>query len=774
MAKSLVIVESPTKAKTISRFLGKDFKIIASVGHIKDLPKNALGVEVENHFEPKYEVIRGKGKILREIRKEAEKAEKVYLAPDPDREGEAIAWHIAEEIRKKNPNIFRILFHEITKSAIAEALEHPQPLDQNKFESQQARRILDRLVGYQLSPLLWEKVQRGLSAGRVQSVAVKLVVERERAIRAFKPVEYWSIAALYQGSMPPNFAARLFKIDGQKTEISNQGQSQAIVEELKSGAHVLSNIEKKERRRNPVPPFITSKLQQDASRRLRFSPKHTMLVAQQLYEGVEAGGEGAVGLITYMRTDSTRVSDQAIQAVREFISRRYGETFLPEKPNTYKNRKNSQDAHEAIRPTDVDRHPDQMKPFLSPDQYKLYRLIWERFVASQMAPAVFDATTFDIACGRYLMRATGQVMKFAGFTKVYTEGREEDEPEAAENGEGNGQAGAAPKSESDTLLPELVQGETLALLNLDAKQNFTQPPPRFSEAMLIKELEEQGIGRPSTYATILSTIQEKNYVQKNAGKLFSTELGGVVTDLLDQNFPAIMNTAFTAQMEERLDEVEEGQVHWLSLLQNFYGPFAETLTKAKESMRNLKREETPTGLNCPKCQHELVVKWGRNGSFIGCSAYPDCDFTSEFTRNEAGGIVLQADETTNETCEQCGGRMVIKRGRFGKFLACSNYPACRNTKPVKVGMKCPEPGCKGEVIEKRTKKGKLFFGCDQFPSCRFASWDKPRAVACPACNHAFMVERPKSDGGVTLRCPSCRHTMDDPKTAADGKNESAA
>ncbi len=743
MGKSLVIVESPTKARTITRILGKEFNIMASVGHVKDLPKNSLGVQVENGFEPDYEVIRGKGKILKEIRRAAEKADKVYLAPDPDREGEAIAWHIAEEIRKKNSNVYRILFHEITKGSVREALEHPMELDQQKFESQQARRILDRLVGYKISPLLWEKVQRGLSAGRVQSVAVRIVVDREREIRAFTPEEYWTLLVDYQGSVDPSFSAKLFKIDGDKAVVPNGEMANAITDVLNNGAHVLTKVEKKERRRHPVPPFITSKLQQEASRRLHFSPQQTMRVAQQLYEGIELGQEGAVGLITYMRTDSTRVADTAIASVRDYIVREFGESYLPQKPNTYKNRKGSQDAHEAIRPTAMEHIPAKIKSLLTRDQFRLYKLIWDRFIASQMVSAVFDATAFDVECDKYLMRATGQVMKFKGFMAVYTEQKDESKSE----------------SDSDVMLPDLKEGETLKVLGLNPKQNFTQPPPRFTEAMLVKELEERGIGRPSTYASILSTIQDKNYVSKTKGRLSPSELGEMVTDLLQENFPRIMDAKFTAEMEEQLDEVEEGKMPWLKVLSTFYGPFSELVEKAKENMRNLKREEKPTGIECPKCKSELVIKWGRNGSFIGCSAYPNCDFTSEYVRGEDGSINLVTDKRTDEVCEKCGGGMVIKNGRFGSFLACENYPSCRNTKPVKVGMKCPEQGCNGDIIEKRTRKGKLFFGCDQYPNCKFASWDRPRPEACPACGHSYMVEKNVASG-MNLRCPSCGHTKE--------------
>ncbi len=763
MSYSLIVVESPAKAKTISKYLGKDYKVAASVGHIKDLPKNNLGVNIEGGFQPEYEVIRGKGKVIKDIRKTAEKADVVYLAPDPDREGEAIAWHIREEIKKKAKNIKRILFHEVTKKAIQESLKHPLELDENKFNSQQARRILDRLVGYQISPLLWKKVRRGLSAGRVQSVAVKIVVDREKEIRAFQSEEYWTIAVLEQpqDSGLSAFEAKLLKTDGKKSEIPNEETATIIVEELKNNPHLLSNIEKKERRKYAPPPFITSKLQQDAARRLHFPPKKTMMVAQRLYEGVPLGDLGETGLITYMRTDSTRTSEDALTAVREYIGKTYGPDTLPAKPNSFKNKKNSQDAHEAIRPTSMDLAPEKVKKYLSREQFRLYELIWNRFVASQMKPAVYDGTKFDITCARHLLRATGSILKFAGYLAVYQESTDGDD-----------------KSDEGKLLPALNEGETLIAQEVNPKQNFTQPPPRFTEASLVKELEEKGIGRPSTYATILSTIQDKEYVEKKENKLHPSELGEIVNQLLEESFPGIMDITFTAGMEEQLDDVEDGSVGWLELLNGFYSPFQKSLEEAKENMRNLKREETPTGLFCEKCEKEgrpkaeLIIKWGKNGRFVGCSAYPECTFTSEYKTKESGEIELVKEETTSETCEKCGSPMVIKNGRFGKFLACSNYPACKNTKPVKIGIKCPEPGCQGDLVEKRTKRGKLFYGCDQYPSCKFASWNKPVNQNCPACGHHFMVEKNSRDGRVTLECPECKHRVAKPEAVTEEKRES--
>lgn len=747
MAKSLVIVESPTKARTISKYLGKNYEILATVGHLKDLPPNTLGVDIAGGFTPEYKVIRGKAKVLTQIRQAAAGMDDIYLAPDPDREGEAIAWHVAEELKRKNARIHRVLFHEITKKAIEEAIAHPQELDPNKFESQKARRILDRLVGYQISPILWEKVQRGLSAGRVQSVAVKIVVDREREVRAHVPEEYWTVTVDYLGSKAPVFTAKLVKQGDQKFVMSNGEQAEKVLAELKSGTHTLANIERKERRRHPEPPFITSKLQQEASRKLRLSPRNTMRIAQELYEGVDLGADGTVGLITYMRTDSTRISDAAIADLREFIGQTYGPNYLPQNPNVYKNRKGSQDAHEAIRPTSVQYTPERVEKYLSRDQARLYKLIFARFVASQMVSAVYDAMAFDIACDRYGLRATGQVLKFAGFTKVYMETVEPGAPNAKAEGE-----------DSEGLLPDLTPGERLTVKDIAGKQNFTQPPPRFSEAMLVKELEERGIGRPSTYASILSTVQDKNYVAKRDGKLYPTELGEVVTDLLVENFPEVINSEFTAAMEEKLDEVEEGKLLAAAVLGDFWGGFEKTLEAAKTGMRNLKRQEQPIDLDCPRCGKGLTLKWGRNGSFVGCLGYPDCDFTSEYTRDEHGGYQLVGDKESGEVCEKCGGKMVVKSGRFGQFLACANYPACKNTKPVKVGVKCPEPGCTGDVIEKRTKRGKLFFGCDRYPACRFASWDKPVSRPCSACGNPYLVEKSRGENGPLLRCPSCGMT----------------
>jgi DNA topoisomerase-1 len=706
---------------------------------------------VEHGFQPEYVVIRGKGKIIAEIKKSAKEVDVVYLAPDPDREGEAIAWHLAQEIRPNNKNIKRVLFNEITKRGITEGLSRPSDIDTHKFESQQARRILDRLVGYEISPILWKKVKRGLSAGRVQSVAVRLVVEREREIGVFKPVEYWTVEADVEGKNPPAFKVRLNKIDGKKAELSAAGESKSIVEELKKSPFVVSSIERKERRKNPLAPFITSRLQQEAARKLRFTAKKTMALAQRLYEGLELGDEGAVGLITYMRTDSTRLSDDAVKEVREHIAQKYGAEFLPDEPVVYKTKKGAQDAHEAIRPTSVEYDPETVKKLLvlaaqgnqeklrdAEDHVKLYTLIWNRFIACQMKPAVYDQTTIDVKAGRCELRANGQVLKFAGYTAVYSESAEE-------TGEADGEDGS---------LPELSEGETLKVHQVLPEQHFTQPPPRFTEASLVKELEEKGIGRPSTYANILSTIQDRGYVEKREGRFHPTTLGTKVNDLLVESFPDILDVTFTAQMEDGLDHVEDGSADWKRLLGDFYSPFKVDLEKAAVHMRDLKREETPTEYKCEKCGSMMVIKWGRNGEFLACSGYPECKNTREFTYGPNGEIELAPVPTTDEKCETCGAPMLVKRGRFGEFLACSRYPECKTTRPISLGVNCPRPNCGGFLTEKRSRRGKVFYGCSNYSKtgCDFVLWDRPIAEKCPQCGAAFLVKREKRREGARVRC----------------------
>jgi DNA topoisomerase-1 len=764
---ALVIVESPAKAKTIKKYLGSGYVVKASVGHVKDLPKKNIGIDIENDFQPEYVVIEGKKKVLAEIKKVAGEVQKIYLAPDPDREGEAIAWHIAEEIRPDNPNIHRVLFNEITKKAVSEAIGRPTELDAKKFESQQARRILDRLVGYQISPVLWTKVKRGLSAGRVQSVAVRLVVEREQEITAFRPEEYWTVDALVEGAAPPPFTAKVAKLDGKKAQLTNEGEARDVVEAIKAATLVVTDVERKERRKNAPAPFITSKLQQDASSKLRFSPKRTMGLAQRLYEGVEMGEEGPIGLITYMRTDSTRVADDALTDVRAYIGTRYGASYLPPEPLVYKTKKGAQDAHEAIRPTSLKYDPETVRALWAQggggrderetdDLLKLYTLIWNRFVACQMVPAVFDQTSIDIEAGKVGLRATGQVMKFAGFLEVYAEATED----------------AVNEDESGGALPEVKPGETLRLLETKPEQHFTQPPPRFSEATLVKELEEKGIGRPSTYAAILSTIQDRGYVEKKEGRLHPTELGSMVNGLLIKSFPEIVSTDFTAQMEEQLDQVEEGQADWVKLLKEFYGPFKQDLEKAKIEMRDVKREEQPTDEICEKCGSPMVIKWGRNGSFLACSGYPDCRNTKEFTRNADGSLtVVPTTRPSDQICPTCSSPMVIRRGRFGEFLACSRYPECKTTSPVSLGVDCPRPGCGGYLTEKRSRRGKVFYGCANYSKtkCDFVSWDRPIPQPCPKCGAPFVVQK-ISKTGNRLRCikDDCDYSAEPPEPEGEG------
>ncbi len=756
-AKHLVIVESPAKAKTLEKYLGKDYQVKASVGHVVDLPKSKLGVDVKKNFAPDFTVILSKKKIIDELKKAAKGKENIYLASDPDREGEAIACHIADHVVKNHKRVHRVMFNEITKKAVQEAIANPQELDRNKFDAQVARRVLDRLVGYKISPILWTKVRRGLSAGRVQSVAVRLVCEREKDVRAFEPVEYWSLTALLEGHLPPSFKAKLAqwqdqKVDNKKFRLENESGVQQIVKSLESAPWVIGEVEKKERRRYPTPPFVTSKLQQEAARKLGFQPKRTMQLAQQLYEGVELGSEGSVGLITYMRTDSTRVSNDALAAVREHIQTQYGKNYLPDKPNAFRSKKGAQDAHEAIRPTALDYGPERVRRFLRRDMFQLYSLIWDRFVASQMVPAVYDQTAFEIPVKEALFRATGQQIKFDGFMKLYTEGR--DERAAQANGADEDDDDA--QGDLDGVLPNLKKGDVLKLLSMEPRQHFTQPPPRFTQASLIKELDEKGIGRPSTYAAIISNIFDREYVSQNESRqLVPTDLGFLVTDLLVESFPDILNVEFTAGMEDELDKIEEGKEKWTKALKRFYTPFERDLKKAAKEMRDVKRQEVPTDIACEKCGALMVVKWGRNGEFIACPKYPDCKNTKNFKRSNEGEIEIAVQEEVDEACEKCSKPMLLRFGKFGKFLGCSGYPECKNIqplqKPVDLGVKCPE--CKeGNIKERKSRWGKMFYGCDKYPECKFASWDKPMPTPCPDCDSPILVEKVTKRAGRTHRC----------------------
>ena len=752
MGPSLVIVESPAKARTLNKILGEDFIVKASVGHVKDLPEKELGVEKEKNFEPTYVVIPGKEKIIRELKAASKKAEKIYLAPDPDREGEAIAYHIAAELAGKGKKaaeeadgkLFRITFHEITERAVKEALKNPGKIDVNKVDAQQARRVLDRLVGYELSPLLWRKVRRGLSAGRVQSVAVRLVVEREKEIEAFKKEEYWSVEAMLEGSKAPSFEARLFELggkllierdskNGDQFLIKTEEDAKKAVESLSNSKFVLSSIEKKARKRSPSAPFITSSLQQEAAQRLGFTAKKTMMLAQGLYEGVELGGEGPVGLITYMRTDSVNVAAEAQQWAREVIHTRFGAQYLPEKPPKYKSKASAQEAHEAIRPTYPDRTPEKVKTFLQKDQLRLYTLIWNRFMASQMAQAELEQTVFTIKAGdAAVLKASGTVIKFDGFLAIYKDAEEDNE---------------------GAILPALSEGEELKLLELKPSQHFTQPPPRYSEATLVKTLEEKGIGRPSTYATILSTIQDRKYVEKETNRFKPTDLGVIVTGLLVEKFPELMDTGFTAKMEDELDEIEQGNMKWQAVIKEFYVPFGQEIETAINTPGKVRPEDVPTDVKCQKCGLPMVKRWGRHGWFLACSGYPECKSTCPIDEPECQTPAIQ------ETCDKCGSPMVLKTGRFGKFLACSGYPACKNTKPISLGIKCPTDG--GQIVERRSKKGKLFYSCSNYPNCKFISWYKPVNRACPSCKNPYLLDK-KTKAAHVLFCPNkeCGYSED--------------
>ena len=839
MAKALVIVESPAKAKTINKFLGRDFVVKASMGHVRDLPKRKLGVDEES-FEPEYAILPDKKKTLADLKKSAKTAQAIYLASDPDREGEAICWHLMEELRKGTKAEFhRVLFNEITKRAILAAFESPLDINMNKVEAQQARRILDRLVGYKISPLLWEKVRRGLSAGRVQSVALRIICQREREIQQFEPREYWSLTARLAAEDPPDFTAKLVLRDGKKVEPANAPEAKEVLEELgyklltkpgeEEGTLVVDaeaidpatfkvvSVQAREKRKHPFPPFITSKLQQDASRQLGFTVKKTMRVAQGLYEGREIGDAGTVGLITYMRTDSTRVADEAITTAREFIGTTYGKEALPEKPRAYKVSKQAQEAHEAIRPTSTEFAPDNVKSHLGRDELRLYTLIWNRFIASQMASAVFDVTRVDIEAGRYTFRANGSVLKSPGWLAIYHVGKAEDPRDQDEDD----------ADSEDRRLPRLAEGEELKPEEMLPKQHFTQPPPRFSEATLVKELEENGIGRPSTYATILSTIMDRDYVVKSNRRFSPTELGFLVNELMVASFGDIVDVGYTAQMEELLDRIEEGNLDWIDALRDFQEKFTKDLERAKVEMRDVKREAIPTDQSCDKCGKMMVLKWGRFGQFLACSGYPDCKNTRDLAndvevKGTNGAGAKAAAKTTKintapsqveieaEPCEKCGEAMVLRRGRYGPFLACSSYPDCKNTRKVtmnkdgkaeakadrlldeecpkcgsrlavkqgrygeftacssypkcgfvrmkETGVDCPECA-NGKVVERRSKRGKLFYGCSSFPDCNFVTWKKPVDKKCPECDASYLVERITKKAGKQFLCDSenCDH-----------------
>jgi DNA topoisomerase-1 len=809
MAKALVVVESPAKAKTINKYLGRNYKVVASMGHVRDLPKSKLGVDVDEGFEPSYEVIASRKKVLKELKDGAKGADEIFIATDPDREGEAIGWHLAEELGAGNKKkIRRLMFNEITKKGVLAALEHPTTINMQMVDAQQARRVLDRLVGYKISPLLWDKVRRGLSAGRVQSVALKLVCDREGEIDAFVAEEYWNITARLAGPVPPEFDAKLLKRDGANIKVGNKDEADTVLSDLRSADWVVSSVTTKERKKHAVPPYITSKLQQAS----RFPVKKTMMVAQQLYEGIELPGEGAVGLITYMRTDSTRVSDQAITDVREHIGAKFGPDFVPEKPNVFKTKKDAQDAHEAIRPTSMQWDPESVRAHLTADQYYLYRLIWNRFVASQMPPAIFDDTTVDIAASKYLFRVKGSVPKFAGWTAVY----ERDVAEVRTEGAGPDSV-SAEDEEGSGMLPPLSQGDRLNLRELKPEQKFTQPPPRYSEATLVKAMEENGIGRPSTYASIISVIQAREYVNKIEGRFKPTMLGRMLVDrLLSPAFDDILDLNYTRELEEDLDKIEEGTENYKSTLSSFYKKFQKDLERGKREMPNLKEGLQPDpAVTCDKCGKPMVIKAGKFGLFLACSGYPECENTRELETPEAGaegeGIeeacencgkpmavkrgrfgqflactgypeckttrkiiatkqgmtAAKPDQILDEKCPKCESNLVIKQGRFGEFTACTNYPACKYVKQKSTGVLCPKDG--GDIVERKSRRGKVFYGCANYPDCDFTLWNKPIVETCPECKAPFLVEKITKRHGRQLICNNeeCSYVRSEELATAD-------
>jgi DNA topoisomerase-1 len=803
MAKNLVIVESPAKAKTINKFIGKDYIVKASVGHVRDLPKSELGVDEET-FEPKYEILEGKEKVVAELKAAAKKADTIFIASDPDREGEAIGWHVMKLLGGESKKVRRILFHEITKNAVRKAMDHPGEIDMNKVNAQQARRVLDRLVGYKLSPLLWDKVRRGLSAGRVQSVAMKMIVDREEQIKAFVPEEYWTFAAKLAHQNPPPFVAKLSRIEGKKAEVGNEELARSIESGVRAGRFTVEKITRKEKRQTPGAPFITSTLQRAAYNRFKYPVKRTMQIAQKLYEGKELGSHGLVGLITYMRTDSVRISDDAIAEVRQYIGARYGQDILPEKPNVYKVKKaaQAQEAHEAIRPTSTEFDPEKIKDFLTKEEYNLYKLIFDRFVASQMKPALFDVTDVDVQNGPYSFRASGEVLKFAGFLAVFQTVGEEDDEE---------------KSENDKALPPMNEGDSLELLSLDTRQNFTQPPPRFTEATLVKALEENGIGRPSTYGQIMTTIQTRDYTYKDDGKFYPTQLGMLVTKLLKQSFGDIIDEGYTAELELKLDEIEEGHVEWTSALREFSLKFNEDLVRAGKEMTEVKRTGVETDEICEKCGSPMAIKFGRFGEFLACTNYPECKNTKETARGESAetpeGETIVCDKCgkpmqlkrsrfgqfyactgypdckntkdprllkvnlpaePQPPCENCGKEMVLKSGRYGPFFSCSGYPDCKNirklgggksTPPKPTGVQCPT--CKeGELVERRSRRG-IFYSCSRYPKCDFSLNARPVPRPCPTCATPYLLEKETKREGAIEYCPNCDYRAPiGPKAAA--------
>jgi DNA topoisomerase I len=779
MAKKLVIVESPSKAKTINRYLGNDYVVEASVGHIKDLPKSKLGVDVEKGFEPEYKTIRGKSDVIKKLKELSEKAQQVYIATDPDREGEAIAQHIADELKQSSDKIYRVLFTEITQSGISKAMDNPLKIDSHLVYAQQARRVMDRLVGYKVSPIIWKAVYPGLSAGRVQSVALKLVCERENEINGFSPIEYWSVIGRFQTERAEEFEAKLYSIAGKdlrdpqgsanakersKKEffIGNQEEAEKFVADIKSAKYAITSIQRKEQKRNPAPPFITSTLQQAASTRLGFSPKRTMMLAQQLYEGVELGPEGRVGLITYMRTDSTRISEEAIDAARSYIKSEFGAPFLPKEARHFKKGKASQDAHEAIRPTHVEYRPEEVKKHLPREMFLLYDLIWKRFIASQMNPAVYDQITVSIdgaspsaAEGEgFVFRATDSHVKFAGFLQIYDITAEDAEM-------------AKPDEDDDELqkfkLPStLKEGEGVNLEDILTRQHFTKPPARYSESSLVKELEALGIGRPSTYSSIVSTIEDRGYVELRERRLFATDLGMNVNKILSANLPEFFDVKFTAEMESELDEIAGGTKKYLDVMNEFYHPFDTAVKRVEGKIEEIKSNVDGQQVKCDVCGSQMVIKWSRRGRFLACSKYPECKNTKPIDAHDDN------NRPTGDKCPDCGHDLIYKNSRFGKFIGCSNYPECKYTKSITTGVKCPECG-KGELAQRFTRKKRIFYGCTNYPNCHYATWDKPVNIPCPLGDSTFILAKYTKTKGNYYKCPKCESEFSPEEAQAETK-----
>lgn len=739
MEKSLVVVESPAKAKTIEKYLGNECKVVATYGHIKDLPERTLGVDIEKGFQPTYVNLPKANKVINELKKYAKNAKDIYIASDPDREGEAIAFHVAEELKDLKKNIKRILFYEVTKDAIKKAFQNPTDLDINKYDAQKSRRVLDRLVGYKISPILWKKVKTGLSAGRVQSVALKIICDREKEIRNFVPKEYWVIKGIFEDEKNNNITAKLEEVDGKKVNIENKEIADKIVEELKKSSFYLKNRIEKPKRRSAPAPFITSTLQQEAVKRLSFSTKKTMMIAQMLYEGIDLGDIGRQGLITYMRTDSPRISNEALDGVRNFIKNKYGEEYLSEKPKQFEGKKTAQEAHECIRPTSMDLEPEKIKKYLTKDQYALYKMIFDRFVACQMKDAEYNQTVYEITDKdreKYLFRAKGLTLKFPGFLAVYMD---------IEDGESENE------EEREKKLPLLVENSQLNLKDVLAEQNFTSPPPRFTEATLVKELEEDGIGRPSTYATIISTLLEKDYVKLIDGKFHPTELGCTVSELLVQGFPDVINVDFTAKMEEKLDEVEEGKIKWNKVVEDFYKKFVIDLENAYKTMVNLKKTGISTDIICELCGRPMVIKFKNNKEFLACSGFPECKNIKNFEKDKDGKIIIfNKNERSGKKCPECGAELLIKRGKFNNFLACERYPDCKYTESIKLDIKCPI--CGAPLVERKNKRGKIFYGCSKYPECKFISNAKPINEPCPECGNPYLIETTEKRTPI-YKCP---------------------